>query len=78
MVPFHLRTSVMVMFDITEGGRPPRPLHRALTDELWGLMERCWHQEPHSRPEMSEVLRMLRSSSVFLSSLQPVMYDWSA
>jgi len=56
----------MVMFDITEGKRPPRPVHPALTDDLWELMERCWAQEPDSRPEMLEVLQVLRSSSVSL------------
>jgi len=41
------------------GERPPQPTHQALTDELWNLMQRCWDQEPQSRPEMSEVVQIL-------------------
>lgn len=55
------------MLDIMEGKRPPRPEHPAFSPDLWILMERCWNQEPSSRPDISEVLRALISSSVFLS-----------
>jgi len=43
------------------GERPPRPIHPAFTRELWTLMQRCWSQEPDSRPDMSEVLRDLHN-----------------
>ncbi|KAF9644348.1 kinase-like protein [Thelephora ganbajun] len=62
VVPFHHYSSVVAMFDIMEGKRPPRPDHPAFTPDLWELMQRCWKQESHSRPEMSEVLRVLLSS----------------
>jgi len=42
-----------------EEKRPPRPTHSTLTDELWELMQHCWHQEPRLRPEMSQVVQIL-------------------
>jgi hypothetical protein len=56
---------------ILDGERPARPTHPNLTDELWVLMKRCWNQDPHLRPEMSEVLETLRGSSVSLLSRRP-------
>ena len=47
---------------ITSGERPSRPTHEALTDRLWGLTQRCWAQDPHERPQMSEVLKVLNPS----------------
>jgi len=46
---------------IIEGRRPPRPAGPVLTDDLWGLMQNCWNQEPKLRPRMSEVLNMVPS-----------------
>ena len=55
------------MFNIIKGKRPPRPDHPAFTPGLWELMQRCWDQESHSRPEMLQVLQALLSSSVSFS-----------
>lgn len=64
MAPFNYSRSSAVMSAITAGGRPPRPTHSAFTDELWMLTQRCWAQEPQSRPEVSEALRDLHGSWV--------------
>jgi hypothetical protein len=58
-VPFSNGPSVMAMLAITQGKRPPRPTHPTFTENLWTLMQRCWDQDPHLRPEVSEVLRVL-------------------
>lgn len=58
-VPFGscpLLTSVM---HILQGKRPPRPTNLILTDDLWALMQRCWDQQPKSRPQMSGVLKVV-------------------
>lgn len=47
------------MYGIVNGERPPRPAHSTLTDELWSLIQRCWNQDPHLRPEVSEVVKVL-------------------
>jgi len=61
-VPFHLHPSLAVTVAMMQGVRPPRPPHPAFTDELWVLMQCCWHQDPHLRPGISEVLGVLRGS----------------
>ena len=50
------------MLAIMRGERPPRPTHPTLTDELWALMQSCWDQVPHSRPEISKVLKVLNGT----------------
>ena len=58
-VPFSDRTAIMAVFAILGGERPPRPAHPSCTDDLWVLIQRCWAKDPHSRPEISEVLQNL-------------------
>ena len=65
--PFDLHLSITVALAILQGERPSRPPHRDLTDNLWEVMQHCWNQEPSERPDMSEVLRVLRSPLAPLS-----------
>jgi hypothetical protein len=58
-VPFSSSLSPAAMLAIMDGRRPPRPTHPVLTDQLWALVQHCWDQDPHSRPEVSEVLKVL-------------------
>jgi len=44
------------------GERPSRSNAPTLTDDVWALVERCWAQEPQSRPKMGKVLQDLASS----------------
>ena len=48
----------------TRGERPQRPTHPYVTGGLWKLIQQCWGERPHSRPEASEILRVLHDSSV--------------
>ena len=66
-VPFNETVPAAALLAITRGERPPRPTHTNFTDELWELTQRCWDRDPRSRPEVSELLEVLRNSSVFLS-----------
>ena len=63
-VPFHPALTSSAILAILDKKRPARPKHSHLTSELWALMGRCWNQDRHLRPEMSEVLGTLRGSSV--------------
>ena len=63
-VPFNNSLPTVAMLAIMGGKRPSRPTHPALTDKLWILIERCWNQDPRSRPEVSEVLQILPNPSV--------------
>ena len=62
--PFSDKTTMWVMVAIIRGERPPRPTRSDFTLELQTLMQRCWHQDPHLRPEVSEVFEVLRGSWV--------------
>jgi len=62
------------MLAITEGRRPPRPTHPAFTDNLWALMQRCWNQDPHLRPEVSEAVQVLLTPLVSYSLWQSCTY----
>ena len=61
VVPFNHLQSITSMVGIIQGERPPRPTSAALTDDTWGLMQRCWNQEPQLRPGIREVLQDLVS-----------------
>ena len=59
-VPFSDTVTTAVTMAIIGGKRPPRPTHRQFTHQLWTLMQLCWDQDPRSRPQIFEVLRILR------------------
>ena len=63
-IPFSGRHSAMAMLAIMQGRRPQRPTHPTLTENLWTLVQRCWDNDPHLRPEISEALRVLLVRSV--------------
>lgn len=63
-VPFHDMTPAAAAVGVLLGNRPKRPLCPSLTDDLWGLMEHCWSQEPRHRPEISRVIPRLRATSL--------------
>jgi len=65
--PFDLHLSITVALAIMRGDRPSRPIHPTFTHGLWELMEHCWNQEPSSRPDMPEVLRILHDPLASLS-----------
>jgi hypothetical protein len=58
--PFGNRLFPTAVLAIMCGERPSRPTRSALTDQLWALMQCCWAQDPHLRPEVSGVLIVLR------------------
>ena len=62
--PFSEKRDTAAMFEIMNGGRPPRPTIPVIAERLWSLMERCWDSEPHLRPEISEALEILLDASV--------------
>lgn len=46
-----------------QGERPDRPEgdnDRAMSDELWNLVELCWGQNPAERPTMAAVIEYMR------------------
>jgi hypothetical protein len=50
------------MVAIMHNKRPPTPTHESFTDGLRELMQRCWDQKRHNRPQTLEVLLVLNSA----------------
>ena len=75
------------MFQILKGERPKKPIFvitRGYTEELWGMTESCWKQDPDERPAVDYVLDTLsRAAEEWkprggeLSAPSPVD-DWSS
>ena len=59
-VPFSNNPPAAATLAIIVGERPPRPTHPQFINQLWILMQRCWDQDPLSRPEVSGVFKVLR------------------
>ena len=61
---------------IIDGKRPDRPQEvqgLGLTDSVWGMVVRCWGQDPAQRPGMTEVVRLLREWSVVSLSMESAL-----
>lgn len=57
--PFHRKDMVDTFWAYREGRRPARPDHGQLTDDIWGLIQKCWRVAPYRRPTMKAVFRRL-------------------
>ena len=60
--PFTPHTTIAVMRMVTEGQHPMRPEGGNgvwFTDDLWGVLKRCWVSQPKSRPGIEAVLEFL-------------------
>ena len=63
-IPFSSeKVNWMVALAVLRGDRPARPEHASCTDDLWALIQRCWDQDPDSRPEILEVSQTFSSIS---------------
>ena len=66
-VPFYLLGSYPAVAKVLRGERPERPRGaegKWFTDDVWGLLGRCWEPKPHDRPDMEVVLRYLGGASI--------------
>ena len=66
--PFGELTTPVITSKIINGGRPVRSQEAqelGLTDLVWEMAVRCWHQDPAQRPTMTEVVRLAREWSAF-------------
>jgi len=72
-IPFDAHLSITAGLAVIRGDRPPRPVHPAFTDELWELVQRCWSQNPQLRPNISEVVGVLRGLLAPISSRNRVL-----
>lgn len=65
-IPYHyLKTDVEVILELSKGYRPIRPTLSWFTDGYWHLIQQCWSDPPHNRPD---IRCALRSVEAFLRS----------
>ena len=64
--PFSGYVDLVVTKKVIEGERPGRPQGAEevwFTDDLWGMLERCWSPHPKDRPDLEAVLECLERVS---------------
>ena len=72
--PFSQFNPYIVIRKVMDGERPERPkgVEGAwFTDELWGMLNRCWESQPESRPSVTAVLECLEWVSRDAEPLSP-------
>jgi len=65
-VPFYRHHGYAVVVKVLRGERPGKPKGvngTWLTNEVWGILERCWKHTPGDRPGIKDVLQCLRNAS---------------
>ena len=62
-VPFGRTPRFHPAAHIMSGNLPGRPDHPYFTESLWTLTQRCWSQEPQNRPNIQEVIEVLKELS---------------
>ncbi|KAJ7577245.1 kinase-like domain-containing protein, partial [Mycena floridula] len=65
-----------IILKVPKGKRPSRPTVPPMTDELWKLVDACWHQRPSMRPKADSVVSRLkdilrRSSTSTTATIRP-------
>ena len=64
-VPFPRHHAFTVVAKVLKGERPKRPVDGTwFTDEVWGVLERCWVGTPGDRPRIKDVLQCLNNASM--------------
>ena len=77
--PFSGFTTPDILSKIVDGERPARPQEAqelGLTDSMWDMTVRCWHQDPAQRPTMTEVVELLRELLVSSLSIEADLRDF--
>jgi len=60
--PFsYIRGDASVIHHVMSGGRPKRYSCKQITDEVWGVLEKCWDTEPSRRLSMASLTRFFAS-----------------
>ena len=74
-VPFAALRDIIIQRMIVDGGRPEKPggaQELWFTDDLWGMLSRCWAAQPESRPGIGVVFQYLEQIS---ATWRPLPYQ---
>ena len=72
--PFPHYSDITVVRKVVDGERPMRPQGPEgvwSTDDLWGMLERCWSPQPKVRPTAEAILGYLERASIAWRPLPP-------
>lgn len=59
--PFSEMTEIVATYSMLNGARPPRPNHHEISDRVWYMIERCWHNTPSQRMSAGEAVNLLET-----------------
>jgi hypothetical protein len=59
--PFFETTEIAATYSMLNGVRPPRPNLHKISDRVWYMVERCWHNVPSERMPAGEVVDLLQA-----------------
>lgn len=57
--PYNQFNGVVVTQMVIKGTLPERPETPRFTDDLWGVLKRCWSPQPNDRPTIEAILECL-------------------
>jgi len=76
--PFSRCNRYAVVVKVVGGERPERPQGpegRWFTDDVWGILGRCWKPKPGDRPSIEDVLQRLEEASSSWTPLPPLVEE---
>lgn len=53
---------------VIRGPRPPRPVHREISDPIWRVIESCWHDVASMRMLVGEVVDLLEAELRYIGA----------
>ena len=78
--PFSSYDTRVAVGKVLRGERPERPQGaegKWFTDDVWGILGRCWEPKPGDRPSIDEVLQRLEEASMCWTPLPLLIEDGS-
>ena len=73
-VPFSRYSKYAAVAKVLRGERPERPQGpegRWFTDDVWGILGRCWEPQPGDRPRMEDVFQHMEETSPSWTPITP-------
>ena len=74
-LPFGELLESEIVFKVLGGEKPSRPanaLELGLSDQVWGLLEKCWRIQSRCRPPVKYVLGHIKAAASVCGTLPPV------
>jgi len=73
-MPFHSLRDAEISYKVIQGERPAMPTNASgsgISDRLWGLLAKCWNEDPSKRPRIDEILQHLSQEPALRLTFPP-------